>query len=359
MQRLSSQDASFLHLENDVTHMHIGAVAILEGPPPAYDDLAADGRGASWRTSPATGSGSTSCPSRSAARSGSTTRTSTSPTTCARTALPDAGWRRRSCATLVGRVMSQQLDRRKPLWEMWMIEGLDERRWALLTKVHHCMVDGVSGGRAPLGDPRRRARPRAPGARRTGGRSASRPGAELAGRALARAGGCSPIERACAGAGSAVRAPRHAVGDGRRHRPGRSRHERATAAHPASSLNGPIGPHRRWDWARAQLSDVKARPRRRSAARSTTWCSPRSPAASATCWPRAASRSTAIVRTLVPVSVRSGGGARRLQQPRLGDLRRPARRDRGSGRAPRRGPRADGATSRTRTRRWPATCCSA
>ena len=41
MQRLSPQDASFLHLEDLVSHMHIGSVAILEGPPPPYDELAA------------------------------------------------------------------------------------------------------------------------------------------------------------------------------------------------------------------------------------------------------------------------------------------------------------------------------
>src|SRR4029077_14309740 len=42
------------------------------------------------------------------------------------------------------RIFAQHLDRSKPLWEIWMIEGLSAGRWALLSKVHHCMVDGVS-----------------------------------------------------------------------------------------------------------------------------------------------------------------------------------------------------------------------
>ena len=46
---------------------------------------------------------------------------------------------------LVGRIMSQQLDRGKPLWEMWFVEGLEGERFALISKTHHCMIDGISG----------------------------------------------------------------------------------------------------------------------------------------------------------------------------------------------------------------------
>lgn len=51
----------------------------------------------------------------------------------------------RQLKRLVGRIMSQQLDRGKPLWEMWVVEGLEDDGFALITKTHHCMVDGISG----------------------------------------------------------------------------------------------------------------------------------------------------------------------------------------------------------------------
>jgi diacylglycerol O-acyltransferase / wax synthase len=69
MQRLSPQDASFLHIEDAVSHMHIGSVAIFEGPPPGYDALARM-IGAHLPSVPATGRRSISCRPRSAGRRG-------------------------------------------------------------------------------------------------------------------------------------------------------------------------------------------------------------------------------------------------------------------------------------------------
>jgi len=46
---------------------------------------------------------------------------------------------------LAADILSRPLDRRRPLWESWIVEGLAERRFALVSKAHHCMVDGISG----------------------------------------------------------------------------------------------------------------------------------------------------------------------------------------------------------------------
>lgn len=60
------------------------------------------------------------------------------------TALPAPGGLRQ-LKRLAGRIMSQKLDRAKPMWELWIVEGLEEKRFALIVKAHHCMVDGISG----------------------------------------------------------------------------------------------------------------------------------------------------------------------------------------------------------------------
>ena len=122
MDRLTAIDASFLTNESPTSHMHIGAVTIFEGPPPSYEDCSSTSS-AACTSSRATGRSSPSRRSRPAGRSGSTTRSSTSTTTSAtrRCRRPAT---RTQLRRLAARVFSQQLDRTKPLWELWLVEGL-------------------------------------------------------------------------------------------------------------------------------------------------------------------------------------------------------------------------------------------
>src|ERR671921_871348 len=86
--RLSAVDASFLAQEKESAHMHVGAVLVFEGPPPSYDEFVEQVR---------------------------------------------------SRMHLVPRY------RQKPLWETWLVQGLERNRFALISKTHHSMIDGVAG----------------------------------------------------------------------------------------------------------------------------------------------------------------------------------------------------------------------
>ena len=257
MQTMSPLDASFLHVEDAVTHMHIGSVGIFEGPPPGPDEVKAAiagrlplvpryrqkvrfvplalGRPA-WVDDPYFNLDYH----------------------VRRTALPSPGGDQ-ELRNLVGRVMSQQLDRAKPLWELWVAEGLDDGRWALISKTHHCMVDGVSATDL-LSVILSTERDPEPDAADRWTAAPEPSSAELVTHSLALRA-ASPYE-GLRTVMSAVRGPRRmtrqAVGVAR----GLANLRPVLSPTKASSLNGPIGPHRRWDWARARLNEVKrsARP---------------------------------------------------------------------------------------------------
>ena len=143
MQAMSPVDAMFLHSEDGNTHMHIGSCSIFVGPAPSIDEFTAliesklpllsryrqkvrfvpaDLGHPVWVDDP---------------HFNLTYHVRHS-------ALPSPG-AEQDLENLMGRLMSQELDRHRPLWEVWMIEGLPANRWAVISKVHHCMVDGVSG----------------------------------------------------------------------------------------------------------------------------------------------------------------------------------------------------------------------
>ena len=249
---MSPLDASFLHLEDNVTQLHIGSVAIFEGPPPPVDELLAMVAG-KLPLVPRYRQVVRFVPLALGRPVWTDDHYFNIEYHVRRTALPAPGGEQ-ELRNLVGRVMSQQLDRAKPLWEMWVAEGLEEGRWALVSKVHHCMVDGVSGTDLLTvildkeRDPERAHQD-------SWEPEASPSGVELLADALVERA-VSPYE-AFRTARAAFRAPRQFATqalDTTRSLVGMRGLVRRT---PPSSLNGPIGPHRRWSWARSQLSDVK------------------------------------------------------------------------------------------------------
>src|SRR5258708_34812597 len=132
MDGMSALDASFLQIENAVSHMHIGSVAVFDGPVPHYEQFEAMVAG--------------KLPAVPRYRQ----KVRFVPLQLGRpvwvddphfqlgyhlrhTALAAPG-RDQELRNLVGRVMSQQLDRHKPLWEMWIVEGLEHDHRALVAK---------------------------------------------------------------------------------------------------------------------------------------------------------------------------------------------------------------------------------
>jgi WS/DGAT/MGAT family acyltransferase len=170
------------------------------------------------------------------------------------TRLPRPGTERQ-LKRLVGRLFSQRLDREKPLWELWVIEGLEGDRIAVTSKVHHCMMDGVSGSELIAAlltdepqekpDPVARWQPRALPSR-----------IEL---------GLGEVSRVLAApreiAGSLVRLLRD-DGDARHEATERLRAlarllgDNAAFATPVP-FNRPVGPHRRIDWLLMSLSQIR------------------------------------------------------------------------------------------------------
>lgn len=250
--RMNALDVWFLNIEDHCDMLHIGSVGVFEGPPPSYPELLdlVERR----------------LPQVPRYRQ----RVRRVPFDLARpvwvddpdfslryhvrhTALPAPGGRAQ-LQGLVSRVMSQPLDHRRPLWETWLVEGLEDGRWAMLVKVHHCLVDGVAGtgligtilSAAPDDDP---------GAWRPWQPAQEPPRSgllrEAAGDRLAEVG---DLVR---GAGAMLRRPvttaRMVTGRAR----GAVELLRIIDLTPPTSLNGPIGPHRHWTWATASHDDVR------------------------------------------------------------------------------------------------------
>jgi WS/DGAT/MGAT family acyltransferase len=254
MDRLSAIDASFLAQEGQSSHMHVGAVLLFEGPPPTQEELIAHVEGRLhlvpryrqklafprfemgrplWIDDP---------------------RFNIEYHVRA-TALPSPG-STEELRMLAGRIFSQRLDRSKPLWEMWLVQGLNDKRFALITKTHHAMVDGVSGvdlatvlfDLGPVPQKLQAEEPWVPEPEPSqadlvaaGVRGIAKVPFDVAGRALG-------VLRDPGSAAHAAREAAEGVG------------EIVWAGlnpAPETPLNVPIGPHRRVRWVQSRLDDFK------------------------------------------------------------------------------------------------------
>src|SRR3954449_10786114 len=143
LDRLSAVDAGFLAQEKPNTHMHIGGLALFEGEAPGLEAFLAH------------------IESRLHLVPRYRQKLAVPPLETGRplwvddanfnleyhirhTALPAPGSEEQLRA-LAARIHSQQLDRSKPLWETWLVQGLDDGRFAIISKTHHALVDGIAG----------------------------------------------------------------------------------------------------------------------------------------------------------------------------------------------------------------------
>ncbi len=254
LDRLTSIDASFLTNEHGASHMHIGALLVFEGPPPSYGDLI-DHVEARLHLVPRYRQ-KLAFPPIEAGRPFWVDDPSFNIEYHVRhSALPAPG-SEEQLRKLVGRVFSQQLDRAKPLWELWLVQGLGRKRFALISKTHHAVVDGVAGvdiatvlfdvdPTAERAEPTEewvpRPEPSAAELARRDAEGVARTPLEIAGR----------LE-------SAVRNPTRALAEVREAVEGLGDVVWALAnPAPEVPLNEPIGPHRRFNWVRAELADLR------------------------------------------------------------------------------------------------------
>ena len=143
MDRLSGLDNSFLHLEGGGAHMHVGACAIFDGPAPAYEDLVRT-VGERLHLVPRYRQRLAFVPLQQGLPVWVDDPQFRLPFHIRHTALPKPG-SDTQLRGLAGRIFSQALDRGRPLWELWLIDGLSDGRFALVSKTHHALVDGISG----------------------------------------------------------------------------------------------------------------------------------------------------------------------------------------------------------------------
>jgi diacylglycerol O-acyltransferase len=244
-------DASFLHIEDDNNPMHIGSVAIFEGPPPSYGDVVR-GIASKLHLVPRYRQKVRMVPFQLGRPVWVDDPHFQILYHIRHTAVPSPGTEEQ-LRNLAGRVLAQRLDRSKPLWEAWVVEGLKGGRWALINKVHHCMVDGRSG--TDLMSVIFDTTPEYAEPVTERWMPEDEPSTvDVLANALVDSV-VQPVQR-LRGLPALARAP---LPQGMSLRDvGRSISMTVdTLRGRTADLNGPIGPHRRWSWAKSSLGDIK------------------------------------------------------------------------------------------------------
>jgi diacylglycerol O-acyltransferase / wax synthase len=253
--RLTALDASFLAQEGPSSHMHVGALARFEGPPPPFPEIL-DSLRMRLHLVPRYRQRLQVPPAGTGRPLWIDDPTFNLEYHVRQTALPKPG-SEDQLLRLTGRVFSQQLDRARPLWELWIVEGLEDGGFALISKTHHAMIDGIAGvdiaqvmfdlSPVPADIPHPDA--------------AWQPTPEPSPAQLVAAGAVGLLR-------SSLRGALHAAGAARE--PGAALHAAREAAEglgeivwaglnpaPATPLNVEIGPHRRYRVVRGDLRDFK------------------------------------------------------------------------------------------------------
>lgn len=251
--RLSGLDSSFLHLETGPAHMHVAGTSIFEGPPPAYEEYR-DHLASRLHLVPRFRQKLRFVPYGQGRPVWVDDPQLNLDYHVRHTALPSPG-SEEQLEILAARIFSQRLDRTKPLWEMWLVDGLEGGRFAVIGKSHHCLIDGVSGVDISTvlydlePEPVSFTEPAIWVARPEPSDSQL-----LADALLERA--TSPAEM-LRGARALLRAPRQALGAAAEGLAAAGAFARAGLSAPASPFNVEIGPYRRFATVRADLLELK------------------------------------------------------------------------------------------------------
>ena len=249
-ERMSTLDAEFFFAEHRNVPLHIGSVAVFDGPAPSREDLMRLFE-ARLPLVPRYRQVVRAAPFQLLRPVWADDQEFSigHHIHCARVPAPGGPEQLRAVAS---RLFARPLDRRRPLWEEWLLTGLADGRWALVSKIHHCMVDGVGGN-----DLMAQIFSTDPGERLPAVTHWDpAPPPSLAGLAAGdlRDAVTRPFRRLAA-APDLLR--RVTTEDLRDYSHGLGQFARDLTAPAADCLNGPIGPRRRWAWTTADLAELK------------------------------------------------------------------------------------------------------